>query len=269
MSRIFSGAGEPALHQRCGTTDSALPYRRLLLCGMLVAVMGTAATPASAQFFFPRRQIYPYGLTAWGGYGWGNPYYGSRYGRRGYGGRGYGMPGTALSSAEFGTAQMMRASGYANLENSQAVKNELQARSQDVKNRVTWTSDYQQMRQAHRAGDAKGDRLSAADVAKFAHDAAPHELDPAQADPQTGKISWPVILQDVRYIEGRDEVENLYRTRVSGDKLDAESYLAYNKSCDALLQTLKANIKDYSPNDYQQARHFIENLRATGRTGAN
>ncbi|HVU88138.1 MAG TPA: hypothetical protein VHD36_12540 [Pirellulales bacterium] len=250
-------------------TDSSWPYRRLLLAVLATVFVAAGATSASAQFFFPRRAIYPYGFNAWGGYGWGNPYYGYGYGRRSYSGRGFGMAGTPLSSAEFGAAQMMRASGYRNLENSQALRNDLQARSTDINNRATWTGDYYQMRQAHRASDARSDRLSAADVTKLAHDAAPHELDATQADPKTGKIRWPVILQDVRYIEGREEVENLYRTRVSGNQSDAESYLAYNKSCEALLQTLKANIADYAPNDYQQARHFVENLRATGRPGAN
>ena len=103
--------------------------------------------------------------------------------------------------------------------------------------------------------------ISMQDVTRIAHDASPHDLDADQANPTTGKISWPVILQGwSRFIEDRDEVENLYRSRANSGKFDAESYLAFNKSCETLLHTLKANIGEFSATDYQQARHFVENL---------
>ena len=136
-------------------------------------------------------------------------------------------------------------------------------------NRVTWTSDYYEVEQAHRGHDASQDRLSMQDVTRIAHDAAPHDLDVNQANPATGKISWPVILQDARFIEDRDEVESLYRSRANSGKFDAESYLAFNKSCETLLHTLKASIGAFSANDYQQARHFVEDLRASAKSAGN
>jgi hypothetical protein len=228
-----------------------------------IPLLAAQADKASAQFVgFYQGPIYPYGVGAWN-----YPYYGRRssYGR-GWGNR---MAGTVLSSNEFGMAQMIRASGYANLQTSQATENTVQARSADLGNRVTWTNDYYQMRQAHRGNDASRDRLSMQDVTRIAHDAAPHDLDADQANPTTGKISWPVILQDARFIEDRDEIENLYRSRANSGKFDAESYLAFNKSCETLLHTLKANIGEFSANDYQQARHFVENLRASAKSAGN
>jgi hypothetical protein len=241
---------------------------RLLVAGIAIVILAADVLPASAQFVnFYRRGFYPYGLNAWalGGYGYSSPYYGYNrgyYGRRsGYGG----MAGTALSANEMGMSRVIAASGYANLQNSQATQNVLQARSTDFNNRVTWTSDYYQMRQAHRTNDASRTRLSTEDAAKIAHAAAPRVPESSQFDPATGNVSWPVILQDARYIETRDELENHYRSQVAGAKPDAESYLAFNKSCETLLGELKANMRDYSANDYQQARHFVEGLRAAGR----
>ncbi len=182
---------------------------RFVILIAAIPLVAAQADTASAQFVgFYRGPIYPYGVGAWN-----YPYYGRSlsYGR-GWGNR---MVGTALSSNEFGMAQMIRASGYANLQDSKATENTLQARSEDLGNRTTWTSDYYQMRQAHRGHDASQDRLSMQDVTRIAHDAAPHDLDVNQANPTTGKIAWPVILQDARFIEDRDEVEHLYRSRAT------------------------------------------------------
>jgi hypothetical protein len=182
------------------------------------------------------------------------------YGGFGYGG--FGMVGTAQSSAEFGMASMIAASGYANLQNSMAVQNYEAARSQDINNRIQWTNAYYQMRQAHRAYIADHTRLSMDEITKIAHDAAPKRLDAEQLDPTTGKIHWPIILQDPKYIEACDELDNLFKSRatISGF-IGAESYRDINKGCDKLFGLLKSNIDEYSPNDFQQAKHFIDSLR--------
>ncbi len=191
-----------------------------------------------------------------GGFGGGFLPYG------GFGMGGYGMAGTPQSAAEFGMASMIAASGYANLQNSMAAQNYLAARSQDFSNRIQWTNAYYQMRQAHRAYIADHTRLSMDEITKIAHDAAPKRLDAEQLDPTTGKIYWPIILQDPKYIEVCDELDNLFKSRatISGF-IGAESYRDINKSCDRLMGLLKSNINEYNPNDFEQAKHFVDSLR--------
>ncbi|HEY1598704.1 MAG TPA: hypothetical protein VGG64_03835 [Pirellulales bacterium] len=178
------------------------------------------------------------------------------------GGYGWGMPGTAQSASEYGMASMIAASGYANLQNSMAAQNYTAARSQDINNRVQWTNSYYQMRQAHRAYIADHTRLSMDEITKIAQDAAPKRMDAEQLDPHTGRVNWPIILQDAKYIDITDELDNLYKARAtSSGFIGAESYRDINKATEKLMQSLKVNIDEYNANDYEKARHFIENLR--------
>jgi hypothetical protein len=227
------------------------------IVGMLLIVAAFEIHAARAQ-----NQAVPAGANitvrnGGGGFGGGGfmPYGGFGYG-------GFGMAGTAASASEFGMASMIAASGYANLQNSMATQNYLAARSQDFNNRIQWTNAYYQMRQAHRAYIADHTRLSMDEITKIAHDAAPKRLDGEQLDPTTGKIHWPIILQDPKYIEACDELDNLYRSRatISGF-IGAESYRDINNACDKLMQSLKTNIGEYTPNDFEQAKHFVDSLR--------
>jgi len=194
-----------------------------------------------------------------GGYGGGGFF---PYG--GYGG--YGMAGTAQSAAEYGMASMIAASGYANLQNSIATRNYLAARSQDFDNRLQWTRAYYDMRREHRAYVSDHTRLSMDEITKIANDASPKRLDATQLDPTTGRIAWPIILQDPRYVALTDELENLYKSRATASGfVGAENYQSINKTCEDLLNLLKANIDEYQPNDFIQARRFVESLRYESR----
>jgi hypothetical protein len=234
-----------------------LPINTILGMMLIVAALRTSAAHAQNQ---PVANPAATNITVrngGGGFGGGFMPYG---GFGGYGG--YGMVGTAQSSAEFGLASVIAASGYANLQNSMATQNYLAARSQDISNRIQWTNAYYQMRQAHRAYIADHTRLSMDEITKIAHDAAPKRLEAEQLDPTTGKIHWPIILQDPKYVEACDELDDLYKSRatISGF-IGAESYRDINKACDRLMGMLKSNISEYSPNDFEQAKHFVDSLR--------
>jgi hypothetical protein len=187
-----------------------------------------------------------------------------------FGYEGYGMPGTAQSATEYGMASMIAASGYANLQNSIAVKNIEAARSQDINNRAQWTNAYHEMRQAHRAYMASHSRLSMDEITKIASDAAPKRADATQLDPATGKITWPISLEDRRYVALTDELENLYwqRATVSGS-INAGTYRNIRRACDELLSSLKRNISDYRPDDFISASRLVKSLRYEARFPAN
>ena len=229
-----------------------------IIAGLLVVSL-IECRPAAAQNVVPGGT----NIMVRGGGGYGRGFF--PYGGVG-GGLGWGMPGTAQSAAEFGMASMIAASGYANLQNSMAVQNLTVARSQDISNRVQWTNAYYQMRQSHRAYVADHSRLSMDEITRIAQDAAPKRMDDHQLDPVSGKVNWPLILQDPKYVEVTDELDNLYKQRAtSSGFIGAESYRDINKGCERLMQLLKANIDEYRAADYEQARHFIDSLRYESR----
>jgi hypothetical protein len=171
------------------------------------------------------------------------------------------MPGTAASAAQFGMARMIAASGYANMMNSRAARNYTAARSADFRNRVQWTNGYYQMRHAHRVYEADHMRLSMGEITKIAEDAAPKRLDLTQLDSATGHISWPIVLHDARYAKMRAELETLYRLRaITGGPIDAETYRSIQRACKQFKDELKANIQEYSANDFEHAKHFLDSL---------
>ena len=233
----------------------------------VILLVSLVVTPAGYRHARAQNQVIPRGgnviVNGGGGSGGGGFF---PYGGYGMGMGGWGMPGTAQSAAEYGMASMIAASGYANLQNSMAAQNYMAARSQDFNNRVQWTNSYYQMRQAHRAYVADHTRLSMDEITKIAQDAAPKRMDAEQLNPETGKIIWPLMLQDAKFADLCDELENLYKSRaVSSGFIGAESYRDINKACEKLMQQVKANINDYSANDFEQARHFIDNLRYEAR----
>jgi hypothetical protein len=178
-----------------------------------------------------------------------------------YGGRGFGMPRTALSAAQFGMARMIAASGYANLLNSRAARNYTAARAANIRNRALWTNSYYQMRHAHRAYESDRTHLTMDEITKIAQEAAPKRLDVTEIDSATGKIQWPIILQESPYASARDELDHLFQLRaVSAGPIDSDSYRDIHHQCEQLRAQLKANIKEYSARDFEQAKHFIDSL---------
>lgn len=67
----------------------------------------------------------------------------------GYGG-GYrrgGYASTAGQAAAYGMSEVIRAQGYANMQNSAAAKNWEQAKTMEIQNRELWTNTYFKMRE--------------------------------------------------------------------------------------------------------------------------
>jgi hypothetical protein len=216
--------------------------RRLVVAAFLAASTCVSASSASGQYIGYR------------GYGY------LPYGNRGFG-YGYRMAGTAASAAQFGMARMIASAGYANIMNSRAAQNYVAARATDLQNRAQWTNSYYQMRQAHRTYEGDHSRLTMEEITKIAEDSAPRRLDITQLDSATGKIAWPTILQDARYVSDCDQLDALYRLRAtSTGPIDAETFRDIRNICEQLKSELKSNIKEYSVNDFEHGKHFLDSL---------
>jgi hypothetical protein len=80
-------------------------------------------------------------------------------------------------------------------------------------------------------------------------------------DPLTGAIAWPAIFRDDEYKEYRDALERLYGQRASAGYLTGSERGGLAQAIDAMQADLKMNIRNYVPQDYVQARSFLDGLR--------
>lgn len=185
----------------------------------------------------------------------------------GWGGGGWGWGGTHASTAEqgmmMGMSEMMQAAGARNLMNSQALGFVEDARRKNIDNRMYGTDAYFQMRKTNREARAAetGPPPSREDLARFARARAPDRLSPSELDPLTGAISWPSIFRDEAYKEYRDSLERLYGQRASAGYLTGSQRGGLLQTIDAMEGDLKKNIRNYAPQDYVQAKSFLDGLK--------
>jgi hypothetical protein len=197
----------------------------------------------------------------------GRPYYGGG-GGYGYGG-GYGAS-TAAGSAMYGMADVVRASGEANLSNSEAAKNWQDARSMEYDNRIKGTQTYFEMRKMNRAyTDAERSKpMTSEEAFRAAREAAPKRLSASQLDPVTGGIAWPVLLTAEDFAADRKVVDALFTDRERAGSVTGDQYQKIQQVTDDMLAKLKKNISNYSPNDYIKSKKFLESLAYESRFAA-
>ncbi|HZZ29087.1 MAG TPA: hypothetical protein VFE46_13900 [Pirellulales bacterium] len=170
---------------------------------------------------------------------------------------------TVGQSYAMGMADLVRAAGDRNLNNSQASINYEQADSMDLDNQMKGEQTYFEMRKMNRsyrkAEESPG--LTSEDSWRYAQMFSPKRLTSTQLDPVTGKIYWPMFFQDPRYTKYCDELNNLFVQReASHGGIGYQSYLEIQKITDTLKAELQKNINLYQPNDYISMKNFVESL---------
>jgi hypothetical protein len=179
-----------------------------------------------------------------------------------------GHASTAGEGYARGMADIISSAGQANLMNSEAAKNYEDARKKNIENHLTYTNTYFEMRRQNRearAAESSGS-LSQDQLYRIAAEAAPKRPSASKLDPITGQINWPIILRDPRYEEGTKRLDELFAQRAAKQgSIGANTYREIEPTCDALLQELKANIKDYSGTDYAPAKNLLEGLAYEAR----
>ena len=84
-------------------------------------------------------------------------------------------------------------------------------------------------------------------------------MSPSELDPLTGAIAWPAALRDEEYNADRAKIEAMYQQRASAGFLTADRGEA-QQTMGSLTSGLKKNLSNYVPQDYVQAKKFIEGL---------
>jgi len=196
------------------------------------------------------------------------PSYPSYGGYGGWGGGWGGGGGTVAGDYLQGMASAVRAAGDYNLSTSQAYVNLEEAKRRDIVNRQAWTDAYFEMRRTNAAYRQveRGPKGTPDEWVRYAKEAAPARLSPGELDSVSGEINWPRILQRPEFKDGRDELERLYSHRAErGGSIGPGTYTEIQSSIAAMTDFLKSNIKKYPPNEYLDAKKFLESLAYEAR----
>jgi hypothetical protein len=170
---------------------------------------------------------------------------------------------TVGQSYAMGMADLVRAAGDRNLNNSKASINYEQADSMDMDNQIKGEQTYFEMRKmnkSYRKGE-ESPGLTSEDSWRYAQMFAPKRLTSTQLDPVTGKIYWPMMFQDPKYTKYCDQLNNFFVQReTSHGGIGYDTYLQIQKTTDAMLAELQKNINMYQPADYISLKNFIQSL---------
>jgi hypothetical protein len=183
------------------------------------------------------------------------------YGMPFYGGGGHAS--TAAEGYANGMAAMVQSAGSYNLNTSQAAINLETARSQNLDNNLKGTQTYFEMRNINTAQrkSEDGRTMSSEEAWRYASMAVPKRLAATQLDPVTGRIYWPLLLQDPRYAEFRNNLEKLFVLReTSHGGIGYDTYMQIQQVINAFSAALQKNITEYPSGDYIRAKNFIDSL---------
>ena len=187
------------------------------------------------------------------------------------GGWGMNWSSTAQEGADRGLAAVVRAQGYANLQNSEAAKNWEEAKTLDMQNKLRWTETYFEMRQVNRDKRAEetGPRVTQDQAIRLARMAAPSRLPSTQLDPVTGHIEYPLVLTADIYKSYRERLDSLFSQRAaSGGSIRYDDFKAIETTISQFIETLQQHVSEYAAGDYGRARNFLDSLMNEARQPA-
>ena len=168
--------------------------------------------------------------------------------------------GSQEESLARGFADVVRAQGMRELQQSEVVKNSELARRQYIENRLLATQTYYDMRrlnQEERRSDRPGP-LPFDSYVRLARQQAPNRLSVSELDPLTGAIYWPPSLRRENYAADRAAIETAFRQRAAAVVPNSGGIVAL---CDGLMLKLNADVDTFVPNDFILAKNFIESLK--------
>lgn len=161
-----------------------------------------------------------------------------------------------------GLADIIRSQGIYNRLSAEALVQQEEARRQYIENQKQGVETYFRVRELNRT---RGDRAKHREsVRQWLEERSPHQPrrpGPNRLNPVTGRIDWPVLLQDGTYVDGRRLMERVFAERAFlGGTLDAHRYETVVTAGKEMLNELKERIDEVRPQDYIVAKRFVEAL---------
>ena len=181
---------------------------------------------------------------------------------------GYGGGSTVAGSYMQGLGQFVRSAGAYNLATSEAAKNLQEARSRALDNRLKGTETYFQMRRINQSyrDEQRRPQATSEQLHRLAALGAPSRLDANRLDPVSGSISWPLVLRQASYADYRQALEQRFAERSqTGGGIDYDTYKAIQAVVDQALAQLESEVEQYKPNDYIEAKKFLQSLAYEAR----
>jgi len=170
-----------------------------------------------------------------------------------------------------GIADVTRSQGMYNLMTSEAALNMSDVQRKQLENYRLGTETYFEVRQMNRQyrEAERGPRPTMEDAVRYAQMGRPRPLTSQELDSVSGQISWPILLQDERFAQHRDELEDIFARRAASGGLDADAFLRAQKLTDEMIGQLKQEVRDVPPQQYATAKTFLQSLSyaATQPTG--
>ncbi len=178
---------------------------------------------------------------------------------------GYGWQPKAATVGESrarGVADIIRSAGETNLRNSEAAINYQEARSADLDNRLKWAETYFARRQVNKQYRDANRRPPPTEEQLFrrAQAARPRRLSPTQFDPVSGKVNWPMLLNDNRFAAERQQLEPLFAKLAQDGRLSLDDVNEVQRLGDSIQATLRKLIRDVPASDYMAADRFMRSL---------
>jgi len=169
---------------------------------------------------------------------------------------------TPAESYARGMADVIRSSGAANLMNSRAASNYEDARSKNLDNRVKYAETYYEKRRVHDKYQAeKAEKTREYFYRRSQKGPSIARLTPAELDPVTGKISWPLVLQDKPFDAYRKQLDSAFaRRETSLGAIGTQSYVELLKTIEEMQRALIKRIREYPSSEYIKAREYLKRL---------
>lgn len=159
-------------------------------------------------------------------------------------------------------ADIIRARAQATRDYTQAQVNQQVARSKYIENQKKWHAIYQERKRLGEAArQAKiEERQARAKRIQRIQSKQPHQvrrLTTDQLDPNTGKLTWPKILQTAEYAGDRSELDQLFELRMkTGTTSDLTSKI-YTKA-EAMRTRFRSKVGKIPSKAYIEGRNFLE-----------
>jgi hypothetical protein len=178
----------------------------------------------------------------------------------------YGNPagGTVAGSYLYGLGDVVRAEGEYNLNTSAAAINYTTAQRQQIQNWQNYIDAYYYSRRVYQdqvaAKTAKDRKFYQEDWPRIHASMQPQRLPPTALDPVTGKLQWPVVLRTPTFENRCAELQELFAKRAHYGALSYEDNKKVTGIANAMIADLQDNIREYSANNYLEAKGFLQKL---------
>ena len=176
---------------------------------------------------------------------------------------GYSGSSTAAEGFGRGLGDVIRSVGDYNLSTSEAAVNFSEARRRQIENNKLWVQTYFEMRDINRqamVAELTKKRGNPEDWIRYAAAGKPRPLTNSELDAVTGKIRWPLLLTGAEYAIQRAALERIFADRAYHGMIGADGYKLAMQATDDMLASLRMQIRELPPDQFIEARKFLQSL---------